>query len=119
MDTYCHIAIEDSDGSVRYIFCQCNGYPRHMAPILKKDYTTRESVDALIRAGGMVSLQFNDTPMEHRYPTIGVASTRWEFEDEWRCHNHVVSYLYIFTHDDVWECYCNGYMSLDDICSTF
>ena len=115
MGTHCYIAIEDPDGSVRYIFCHYDGYLRHIVPILKKDYTTRESVDALIRAGGIVSLQFKDTPMEYHYSAIGFASDRWEFENEWRCHDRTISYLYIFTQDDVWQCCCNGHMSLDDI----
>ena len=116
MGTHCYIAIEDPDGSVRYIFCHFDGYLRHMVPILKKDYTTRESVDALIRAGGIVSLQFKDTPMEQHSSPMEFASNRWEFENEWH-HDHTIPYLYIFTQEDGWQCCCNGHMSLDDICT--
>jgi hypothetical protein len=115
MGTHCYIAIEDPDGSVRYIFCHYDGYLRHMVPILKKKYTTRERVDALIRAGGIVSLQFNDESMEQHYSPMEFVSNRWEFEMEWRQYDLTIPYLYMFTRDDVWVCCCNGHMSLDDI----
>lgn len=114
MGTHCYIAIEDPDGSVRYIYCHYDGYLRYIVPILKKDYTTRESVDALIRAGGIVSLCSKDKPMKRHDSPMYIAADRWEFESEWR-RDRTIYYLYIFTDQYGWQCCSNCHMSIDDI----
>jgi len=114
MGTHCFIAIEDQDGSIRYIFCHFDGYLRHMIPILKKDYHSRESVNQLIEKGGIVSLDYLDKQVKSHASPMEVAADRWEFESEWS-RQITIPYLYMFTKNDVWEVACNGHMSLDDI----
>lgn len=114
MGTHCFIAIQDPDGTIRYIFCHFDGYLRHMIPILKKEYRTRECVNQLIEKGSIVSLDYLNKPVKYHDSPLQVASDRWEFESEWR-RNSTIPYLYLFTKDNVWEVACNGHMALDDI----
>jgi len=114
MGTHCFIAIEDQDGSIRYIFCQFDGYLRNMIPIMKKDYLKRESVNRLIEKGGIVSLDYINKPCKPHISLTEKAADRWEFETEWR-RDYTIPYLYMFTNEDTWEVACNGHMSLDNI----
>ena len=112
MGTHCMIAIEDKDGSVRYIFCHYNGFPAHMVPLLKKHYMTREGVNHLLSEGGIVSLE--DGIMDRHESRMEWAKDRQAFMSEWRM-TLSVPYLYIFTQDDEWLCCCNRNMPIHEI----
>jgi len=53
MATRSRIAIENQDGTVRSIYCHCDGYPLHHGPILLEHYTTQEKVESLIALGSI------------------------------------------------------------------
>jgi len=82
MGTNSFIAIEDPDGSVRFIYCSVDGYFKHMVPIFKMEYITRESVNTLINKGGIISLSYREEPMKPNEWPMETESDRWEFEEE-------------------------------------
>ncbi len=61
MSTHCTIMHQLSDGSVRYIYCHFDGYPRHMVPTLTTHYATEDQVRDLIALG---DLSFCGSPAE-------------------------------------------------------
>ena len=54
MSTRSHIGIENSDGSVRYVYCHFDSYKN--LEILRKHYNTSKQVKALIKMGDMSHL---------------------------------------------------------------
>ena len=56
MGTRSNIGIQNEDGSVLGIYCHWDGYPSNNGVLLRDNYTTAESVKALLAEGDMSSL---------------------------------------------------------------
>lgn len=59
MATRCHIGLEGTDGSVRYIYCHWDGYPSGTGKILQEDWNTYTKVYNMINKGNMSYLGRN------------------------------------------------------------
>ena len=51
MATRSHIGKKLADGTVKYIYCHYDGYPKHNGKILKEHYTNEAKIDALLELG--------------------------------------------------------------------
>ena len=59
MATRCNIGLEDTDGSVRYIYCHWDGYPSGTGRILQEDWNSYTLVSNMINKGNMSYLGRN------------------------------------------------------------
>lgn len=57
MGTNCFIAIENLDGTIRYIYCHFDGYITVVGKILFRFYKNRRVVTKLIERGSITSLE--------------------------------------------------------------
>lgn len=75
MGTSARISKVQSDGTVRSIYCNWDGYPRHVGRILKEHYSEPSKIDALLDLGDISSLyeEVSGSP-QHSYsnPEKGV-----------------------------------------------
>ncbi len=53
MSTHAHLGIENPDGSIAYIYCHFDGYPKNMVPMLTLHWATPERVETLIAKGDL------------------------------------------------------------------
>lgn len=53
MATRCHIGLEDTDGSVRYIYCHWDGYPSGTGKLLQEYWNTYTKVYNMLNKGNM------------------------------------------------------------------
>lgn len=53
MSTHSFIGKENTDGSIRAIYCHFDGYPEHVGNVLKEHYTAGEKVDELLDLGDL------------------------------------------------------------------
>mgnify|MGYP003340256502 CR=1 FL=1 len=56
MATRSYIGLRNTDGTVDYIYCHYDGYPRGVGETLTKHYTTYDKVKALIALGDLSAL---------------------------------------------------------------
>ena len=56
MGTRSHIGIENQDGTVRYIYCNWDGYPDHNGKILIENYFLADKINELLDLGDISSL---------------------------------------------------------------
>ena len=115
MGTHCYIGIEETDGTVRFIFIHYDGYFCHIIPMLRKYYATRENVKRLIEYGNKSILCL---PHELSEETIDedekpqTVAHRYAFEE---LVHHKIEYYYLFTKEDKWLCQTSQMMDIDMI----
>ena len=73
MSTRSRIGILNPDGSTRTIYCHSDGYPEYQLPILTKNYSTVEKVEALLKLGDISILgerlkEDEDKPLDYWNP---------------------------------------------------
>lgn len=56
MGTSCRIGIKRADGTIKSIYCHCNGYPAGVGKTLKKDYADVDKVNELMDLGDIFCL---------------------------------------------------------------
>lgn len=56
MSTRSRIAIEQSDGTIKSVYCHSDGYPEGVGAILKKHYTDPEKIEKLLELGDLSRL---------------------------------------------------------------
>lgn len=59
MSTRSNIGILNQDGSVTFIYCHFDGYPKGVGAMLRKYYTVRATVESLLALGDISSLNKN------------------------------------------------------------
>jgi len=59
MSTRSHIGKKLEDGSIKFIYCHFDGYPKHNGRILKEHYSTEEQINELLELGDLSSLGEN------------------------------------------------------------
>jgi hypothetical protein len=104
MGTHCFIAIENIDGTIRYIYCNFYGYITGVGKILFRFYKNRRVVTKLIERGSITSLEVPINDMKRSEPTeTCTASERYTFVLEFY-NNSDISYYYLFTKENEWVC---------------
>jgi len=109
--------MQNSDGSVDWIYCHFDGYPSHNGDILFNHYTDREKVIQLIDLGDISSLG-KDIGEKHDFnkPPDGQVNAygrdRGEKDTEYQTSESVEEFLdeadeeytYLFDENDEWQC---------------
>ena len=85
-----------------------------MIPLLKKYYSTRDAVEKLMDFKSIVSLEVGELKEMEGMDEVHREQDRWAFRNSWR-QSRDVSYYYIFTKQDEWECESKEPMSFDSI----
>jgi hypothetical protein len=57
MATRSNIAIKNTDGTIRSIYCHWDGYPAHNGEMLRRYYNTTDKINQLIDLGSVSSLR--------------------------------------------------------------
>lgn len=115
MGTHCYIALEQFDGSIIYIYCHYDGYLSSVGKLLFQYYKKRNNVLTLIKNGSMLSLGVPIIEMSPCEPIEHMkAHDRFHFEDEFY-KQVTISYYYLFTQNNEWECKVKHTLLLADI----
>lgn len=72
MSTHSHIAVRNSDKTVTWIYCHCDGYPSYNGYLLQNHYNTEEKARALVALGWLSSL---GAKMQGEYNGKGIDNT--------------------------------------------
>lgn len=115
----CTIAIVNDDNTITSIFCKYDGTPEQAGETLKKYYSKKEDVQALISKGDLLDLgdtigesHFNNTPPKNHKNLsqlqIAISDEKY-YSDFWRS----LDYMYVYTDGKGWECQETVY---DDEC---
>jgi hypothetical protein len=119
MATRSHIGVKNhKEGTVDYIYCHWDGYPKHVGKVLTEYYQDMDRVNALMKLGDLSSLgpeigekhEFGNSPnpmlwctaygRDRREPNSMVHSSTFEG----LLSNDCVDYLYVFD-GEFWNCY--------------
>lgn len=117
------VIVTDSDHKA--IYCHNDGYPKHMLPLLRDWYGTRERVEALVGFGDASYIAKRLVPSQdsgHSFsnPEDGVCifyhrdrgEPFWQVAPCLMTREEVLNtshdYVYIFEEDDTWHIYSNG-----------
>ena len=119
MATRSHIGVRNLDGTVDYIYCHFDGYPKHNGKILIDHYADMDKVKALLALGDLSILgaeigekqDFNNRDesdnnwclaygRDRNEPNTSVKTT--QFVDLLK--DDSVDYVYVFD-GDYWECF--------------
>ena len=115
MGTDCYIALEETDGTIRYIYCHFDGYLSGVGKQLYTYYKTRELVSTLVEKGSIVSLELPIHEMKHYEPIKTFkADDIYEFESNF-FNEPTIQYYYLFTIDNEWACKNKGLIYLHDL----
>jgi hypothetical protein len=120
MSTRSNIGVRNTDGTIDYIYCHFDGYPKGVGEKLINHYQDMDEVNALMKLGDLSSLDkeigqkhdFNDRVRGwcHAYgrdrgeTNISVSTVSF---DKFLANDYV-DYLYIFD-GEFWECYDSYY----------
>ena len=105
MSTNATVAVENSDGTVNWIYCHHDGYVSNLGKILCMSYSDRNKANQLIDFGSASSIEaeladcefyHRDRGEEKEYnaPAMNVS------KEEWR--DRFEQYNYLFTLDNEW-----------------
>ena len=122
MATRSAIAIQEKNGSVKYIYCHYDG-GRHVNETLTSHYTDRDKVEQLIALGDISSLDENITcPASHSFEnqmpgyTVAYHRDRGEKLEINTCYSvsgfarkadSEFDYVYLFDLAGVWQVFCH------------
>ena len=115
MGTKCSIGKEQKDGSVRYIYCDFDGYVDGVGKILNTYYTSPDVLDQLLGLGNIISLRAKLVPTSSResdyhatVPYEGGPYLNEPYSSTEEYFKHVnpevsfVDFRYLFTRDNKW-----------------
>jgi hypothetical protein len=124
MATRSYIGKQQSDGTIRSVYCHWDGYPDGVGKTLVKFYTDEQNVDALIDMGDISSLAPEiglRNSFDHRDDNFCVFYTRDRGEElqvdvhenfkEYLKSAYSVDYTYLFV-DQKWKCF-DGVKEID------
>ena len=119
MATRSYIGIRNSDDSVEYIYCHCDGYPSHNGRILTEHYNELDKVKALVALGDLSRLgreiggkqDFNDRYSQNEDWCLAYGRDRGENNTSARSDrfkrvvtDENVDYVYVFD-GECWVCF--------------
>ena len=116
MATRSNIGMQQSDGTIKAIYCHWDGYPAGVGATLAEHYTDPAKVEALINLGDFSSLEPNIEDIQ-TYAQRGETGTearefaRWETWKDYAL-SQSAEYLYLFEQDPYngwgWNYYALG-----------
>ena len=111
MGTHCYIGIEQSNGSVEYIYVHFDGYFEGIVPTLRH-YTNRVDVEKMIKYGffNLSDLQKIDGDIPNVIERPKIAHSMYPLIDLSR--SPYVPYIYVFSQENEWLCYTSGYFQM-------
>ena len=113
MSTTCLIGyVNKETEAVRYIYIHCDGYPSHIAPLLKNIYNTYEKMIDLVSRGGARNLaevyedmDFYRSEDKEDYLAYPLVCKNEEVFFDKKEVNYGASYKYLFV-DGIWVMQC-------------
>ena len=100
MGTRCLVGIELENNKYKYVYCQYDGYPENMGPILIDHYNDRKTINELLDRGDFSSLEPNIEDIEfyndEKSPAI--------IDDLDAVKDSGQEFMYMFNLNDEWVC---------------